>query len=181
MIILVPSGKVDIGVARHGDMRKCRKCKMTLVLESKKYCEKCKLKKKTCPCGMVFKSNKWDFCKKCRGSQGKIGNCYGCEQNKKLYWSTGLCQGCYKYTIKYNLDKDTIKRLSSIKFCQICGITLHHKPGNSNDRAVIDHCHKTGTVRGILCNRCNIIEGMIRDEQHLEQFYINYKKWILKS
>jgi hypothetical protein len=83
--------------------------------------------------------------------------------------------------IPYNLDKDTVKRLSSIKFCQICGITLHHKPGNSNDRAVIDHCHKTGIVRGILCNRCNIIEGMIRDEQHLEQFYINYKKWILKS
>lgn len=159
-------------------MRKCRKCKLNLVLESRKYCDACKLKQKNCQCGIVFKSNKWNFCKKCRGSQGGLGDCDGCGQSKKLYWSTGLCQGCYKYTIKYNLNKETIKKLNYITNCQICGIGVHHKAGNSDNRAVIDHNHETGVVRGILCNRCNIIEGMIRDEEHLEQFYLNYKKWI---
>lgn len=28
-------------------------------------------------------------------------------------------------------------------------------------RAVLDHCHKTGFLRGVLCNNCNGIEGKI--------------------
>ena len=28
-------------------------------------------------------------------------------------------------------------------------------------RAVLDHCHKTGYLRGVLCNNCNGIEGKI--------------------
>lgn len=27
--------------------------------------------------------------------------------------------------------------------------------------AVLDHCHKTGYIRGVLCNNCNGIEGKI--------------------
>jgi hypothetical protein len=161
-------------------MRKCRKCKSNFVSEYRKYCDQCKLQNKTCQCGILFRSNKWDFCIKCRGSQGQIGNCYGCEKSKKLYWSTGLCQGCYKCIIKYKLNKETIKELNLITNCEICGIKLHHKEGNSNNRAVIDHDHNTGKVRGVLCSQCNIIEGMIRDEEHLERFYTNYKKWLLK-
>lgn len=43
--------------------------------------------------------------------------------------------------------------------CAICGA----KPVKGKRRHAIDHCHTTGKVRGILCNRCNVILG------HLEK------------
>lgn len=53
--------------------------------------------------------------------------------------------------------------------CAICGdepddpLTLH-----------IDHDHATGTVRGLLCNRCNTALGMLRDDPMLMACAIEY-------
>lgn len=44
--------------------------------------------------------------------------------------------------------------------CGICGVTEPTKKG-----WVIDHCHDTGIVRGILCSRCNVGIGMLGDSE----------------
>ena len=43
------------------------------------------------------------------------------------------------------------------KECDFCGILLteHPFPRNNNTK-VLDHCHITGKVRGVLCHKCNI-------------------------
>lgn len=44
--------------------------------------------------------------------------------------------------------------------CAICGATT---PGGGRRHFSIDHCHKTGSIRGLLCGRCNTGLGMFRD------------------
>lgn len=42
--------------------------------------------------------------------------------------------------------------------CAIC-----HREFNSDFPARLDHCHKTGEVRGALCDRCNLALGLFDD------------------
>lgn len=45
--------------------------------------------------------------------------------------------------------------------CAICGTTSPGRKGSG--RLLIDHCHATGIVRGLLCNPCNTMLGNARD------------------
>lgn len=49
--------------------------------------------------------------------------------------------------------------------CAICG----KKPeaGKPKTRMVVDHCHTTGKVRGILCDLCNTAIGKFQDSKEL--------------
>lgn len=44
--------------------------------------------------------------------------------------------------------------------CQICGI---HQ-AELDYHLVVDHCHKTGAIRGVLCKRCNSAIGLLDDD-----------------
>jgi hypothetical protein len=52
--------------------------------------------------------------------------------------------------------------------CAICG-------SHESERALhVDHCHSTGSVRGILCHRCNTGIGMFRDNIEFLSSAIQY-------
>lgn len=56
--------------------------------------------------------------------------------------------------------------------CQICG-----KPESQthrNMRLAVDHCHKTGKVRGLLCSLCNTAIGKLNDDPAILQRAIDY-------
>ncbi len=52
--------------------------------------------------------------------------------------------------------------------CAIC----HKRPGKK--RLAVDHCHKTGRVRGLLCTRCNIAIGCLMDSPDLARAAAEY-------
>jgi hypothetical protein len=42
--------------------------------------------------------------------------------------------------------------------CWICG---RNAPGGRKQKLCIDHCHKTGKIRGLLCDTCNRVLGRL--------------------
>jgi len=46
--------------------------------------------------------------------------------------------------------------------------------GNKQTTPHVDHCHSTGKVRGILCNRCNTVLGLCEDNKELFKNLIGY-------
>lgn len=60
--------------------------------------------------------------------------------------------------------------------CKLCmgeGFTMatHHKV-----KLVVDHCHATGKVRGLLCHNCNRALGLMKDSTETLERAIEYLK-----
>ena len=55
---------------------------------------------------------------------------------------------------RYGLDEDQFNSmlLEQQGKCKICSTEMKSAAG-------IDHCHKTGVVRGLLCRKCNFLLG----------------------
>lgn len=61
---------------------------------------------------------------------------------------------------KYRLTEEDVAQLLADQggSCAICG-----SMPESNATLHVDHCHATGRVRGLLCNKCNRALGYFRD------------------
>jgi len=51
---------------------------------------------------------------------------------------------------------------------------LCRKPFDAPHLVYVDHCHKTGAVRGLLCPSCNSVLGMFNDDTALFARAIDY-------
>jgi hypothetical protein len=62
--------------------------------------------------------------------------------------------------------------------CKICEAQIEfngNKTGQvSNKNAVVDHCHNTNKVRGIICGSCNILLGKSKDNTNILNNAIKY-------
>lgn len=95
--------------------------------------------------------------------------------------NSSTCQGCCSARLKrYQNEKYRYARTGSTKewfdtrykgVCECCNVSV------SRTKAYIDHCHTTGKVRGLLCQKCNSglgllgdnIEGVLQMVKYLEK------------
>lgn len=58
--------------------------------------------------------------------------------------------------------------------CQICGVAEEEH----GKRLHVDHNHKTGKVRGLLCSRCNTAIGKFKEDPEVIRKAIQYiERW----
>ena len=78
------------------------------------------------------------------------------------------------YGMDVNRYKEMLKEQNGV--CKVChkeGFVMaeHHKM-----KLVVDHCHETGTIRGLLCHNCNRALGLFQDSVENLSNAVNYLK-----
>lgn len=87
----------------------------------------------------------------------------GASEEETYFDARGLqCKRCRNGLKRYGLHTKQQEELfeKQNKKCAFCGtdqLALH--VGRGNKSAVVDHCHETGRVRGIVCGVCNGLFG----------------------
>lgn len=81
-----------------------------------------------------------------------------------------------KLLSRYDLTLEEYNTLSQKQngCCAICGTTKGSKNGG---RLVVDHCHESGNIRGLLCHSCNRGLGMFRDKPELLKKALKYLEY----
>lgn len=83
-----------------------------------------------------------------------------------------VCKAQINRNWKYSMKNGDIQRMITEQdnCCAICLI--------KTEDIVLDHCHRTGVIRQMLCRKCNSLLGMCNDNILILKAAINYvNKW----
>jgi len=58
----------------------------------------------------------------------------------------------------------------------ICAICLNPETSKKKKRLCLDHCHRTGKIRELLCNKCNLLLANVNDSIEILISAVNYLK-----
>ncbi len=130
------------------NLKKCSKCKVPKPLDEFH-------KRKT------SKDGHDHYCKECGNGNHRL------KYNTDIEYKERMKRRSIKYN--YNISDIELNELFLIKNCQICGNEIKKKK-------CIDHNHKTGNIRGILCSKCNNLLGMCNDNVEILEQAISYLK-----
>lgn len=84
----------------------------------------------------------------------------GVEHNLKGNECRVCKDGLFRYKMTRN-DQLALLESQNCK-CALCETKLEMFVGRAG--GFVDHCHTTGKVRGILCNRCNTVVGGLENK-----------------
>ena len=114
----------------------------------------------------TWKSNNGPRCS-IHNASGQIRKSYQTPQRKKQEWKQ---QG-----IELTYDKFLSMRLQQNNKCMVC----HRDFSEFKEDPCVDHDHKSGRVRALLCRRCNMLAGYVESGE-IKQV-INYLDTVRKD
>ena len=95
-----------------------------------------------------------------RGTSGTYSACKECLRKARNPRSVRNAQLKNRYGITLVEYERMLESQAGV--CKICGGPPMHR-GTYH----VDHCHRTGKVRGLLCHKCNVALGMVGDDTDL--------------
>lgn len=137
---------LDCGKARHSTYKRCFECHLA-------FNESQKCNESGCD------NNR-------HRTQSKCKECYRLFGRRHRHYHTD-----YKLKTRYNItiedQKEMLRRQNNS--CAACKIAFK----NGLDTH-LDHCHRTGKIRGLLCRRCNTALGIVHDSASRLHLLIDY-------
>jgi len=108
-----------------------------------------------------------DFIRNKSQLHGYDNHCKTCRNAQIRVWKATKGKGyqqCARLRAVYGLTLEQYDTMLSTQggSCSICKTVT---PDHGSGRFVVDHCHTTGAVRGLLCNSCNVLLGGAKDNQ----------------
>jgi len=80
-----------------------------------------------------------------------------------------------KYALhKYGLTEERFQELVTLSGNRCC---VCRRGFSKKNRPHVDHCHKTGFMRGLLCSNCNTAEGLLKRPEVI----LNLYKYVIKN
>lgn len=126
----------------------------TCIINNQKECSKCKdTKDISCFDKRVNrKSGIQSMCRTCRASYPKNA----CPKRIRNY----------DLLKSYGISTEDFEKLLTTQnnCCGICGINQDSLKTNKKKYLCVDHCHTTGKIRGLLCDKCNRGIGLLGDD-----------------
>jgi len=133
-------------------------------------------------CNLELRKEAFYNCKATK--DGKSYRCKSCDRvcannyKKTQYLKHRELRRKVQRKSKYGLTEDGFDELlkSQDGLCAICNVVLdqgwtrQHKP----NKLVVDHNHKTGEVRGLLCTMCNKGIGLLKDDPAILERALGY-------
>lgn len=133
-------------------------------------------------CGVCKESKESiDFYKHHNTHDGLQTMCKQCSTNRrKRYYQENIprkqeLQKANHLSRKYNL---TVVQFELLKTQQenVCAICKREPDSGRYKGFYVDHDHRTGKVRGLLCYRCNMVLGYAKEDLDVLQTAIHYLK-----
>jgi hypothetical protein len=111
-------------------------------------------------------------------SQGRVSRCIPCVAIHGAAWyaknrrrhNEKARENRYRRNFGMTLKDYDNLLVKQNRLCAICGTDRN----NQGKRFSVDHNHKTGAVRGLLCDSCNTGIGMFKDSPSIMLRAINY-------
>lgn len=100
------------------------------------------------------------------------GKCCQCKECVRKYKQEHKKEAKnYRFNTAYGITLEKFNTLfySQQNKCKICGTRNFGLKGPA-----LDHCHNTGKIRGVLCNKCNLALGLLNDDIEILRNAIQY-------
>lgn len=153
-------------IRRGGSLSKPERCtwKEDLIKQGKSWCPKCQ----NIQTISRFNKNK-------NTKFGIACYCKPCSKNRNKRKYDSEYHRSYNLKKNHNITSEEYNKMF-VKQNKLCGICQKDLTILKKNNVHLDHCHKTGKIRGILCLNCNFGLGSFKDNEEFLEKAIQYLK-----